>query len=40
VKIRAKYVEIWAKCVKAFAKSLDVHGFLKNGAENKNADFF
>jgi len=25
MKIRAKSVEIWAKCVKTFAKSLKIH---------------
>jgi len=40
VKIRAKSVEIWAKCVKTFAKSLDVHCFLNNGAQNQRADVF
>jgi len=34
VKIRAKSMEIWAKCLKAFAKRLYVLWFYKNGTQN------
>jgi len=34
LKIRAKSGEIWAKCVKTFAKSIDVLCFFLNGAQN------
>jgi len=38
VKVRVKSVEIWAKCVKTFAKSLHVLSFYKNGIQNQSAD--
>jgi len=40
VKIRAKFVNIWAKCVDTFAKSLCVFWFHKNDTQNQSADFF
>ena len=40
VKIHAKSVEIWAKFVKTFAKSLYVLWFHKNGTQNRSADVF
>jgi len=40
VKIRAKSVEIWAKYVDTFAKSLYVLRFYKNGTQNQSADIF
>jgi len=33
-------VEIWAKFVKTFAKSLYVLRFHKNGTQNRSADVF
>jgi len=47
-KILAKTVEIWTKCVKTFAKSLEIRGkttldvlcFEKNGAQNHGKTFF
>jgi len=33
-------MEICAKCVKTFAKSLGVYLFLKNGAQNQSAYVF
>ena len=38
LKIRAKSVEIWAKCVKTFAKSFYVLWFCKSGTQNQNAN--
>jgi len=37
VKIRAKSMEIWAKCGDTFVKSLFVVWFYKNGTRNQSA---
>jgi len=40
VKIRAKSVEIWAKCANTLAKSLYILCFYKHGTQNQSADVF
>ena len=40
MKIREKSVDIWAKYVKTFAKSLYVLWFCKNGTQHQSANFF